>query len=188
MSLEDFQLLDNEPNDNSMTETVFTEIYQQQGAQLVQSDKNIVFISGENNNHHQIGKGYLEFNITVRKKDITNFHHEDPVRLVNNGYAFCFKEARLSTSFSSDIEHNNFCGQRSTTMKVITRKDDGLLSQFGNVTENDIPILERLAILPTQNKSTTHQKMLIDNHIDAKKGKSKRYLYLEDFFWVLHNF
>ena len=92
MSLEDFQLLDNEPFDNSFVKRDFTKIYHQQGAQSNQSDHNIEYIFGENNNYHQIGNGYLEFNITVRKNDTTNFHIEDPLRLVNNGFAFCFKE------------------------------------------------------------------------------------------------
>ena len=111
----------------------------------------------------------MEFIITVRKNDTTNFHIEDPIRLVNNGYAFCFKEARLGTNIGSDIEHNKFCGQVSTIMRVISNKDDDLLSQFGNIKENDIPLLERLADLPPQIRSTPHQKMLIDNHLDANK-------------------
>ena len=188
MSLEDFQLLDNEPFDNSIIKRDFTKIYHQQGAQLNQSDQNIEFIFGENNNYHQIGNGYLEFDITVRKNDTTNFHIEDPIRLVNNGFAFCFKEARLSTTIGSDIEHNKFCGQVSTIMKVVSNKDDDLLSQFGNINENDIPLLERLADLPPQIRSTPHQKMLIDNHLDANKGKIKGYLYLEDIFGFCKTF
>ena len=160
MSLEDFQLLDNEPFDNSIIKRDFTKIYHQQGAQLNQSDQNIEFIFGENNNYHQIGNGYLEFNITVRKNGTTNFHIEDPIRLVNNGYGFCFKEARLSTSIGSDIEHNKFSGQVSTIMKVISNKDDDLLCQIGNINENDIPLLERLADLPPQIRSTPHQKKI----------------------------
>ena len=58
-------------------------------------------------------------------------------------------------------------------MKVISNKDDDLLSQFGNINENDIPPLERLAELPPQIRSTPHQKMLIDNHTDPNKGKIK---------------
>ena len=65
-------------------------------------------------------------------------------------------------------------------MKVISNKDDDLLSQFGNINENDIPLLERLADLRTQIRFTPHQKMLIDNHTDPNKGKIKGYLYLED--------
>ena len=97
MSLEDFQLLDNEPLDNSIIKKDFTKIYHQQGDQLNQSDPNIEFIFGENNNYHQIGNAYLEFNITVRKNDTTNFHDKETTRLVNNGFAYCFKEVRLTT-------------------------------------------------------------------------------------------
>ena len=188
MSLEHFQLSDNEPFDNSIMKRYFTKIYHQQGAQLNQSDQNIEFIFGENNNYYQIGNGHLEFNITVRKNDTTNFHIEDPIRLINNGYAFCFKEARLSTTIGSDIEHKKFCGQVSTIMKVLSNKDDDLLSQFGNINENDIPLLEGLADLPPQIKTTPHQKMLIDNHLDANKGKIKGYLYLEVFFGFCKTF
>ena len=188
MSLEDFQLLDNEPFDNSIIKRDFTKIHHQQGAQLNQSDQNIEFIFGENNNYHQIGNGYLEFNITVRKNNTTNFHIEDPIRLLNNGYAFCFKEARLSTTIGSDIEHNKFCGQVSAIMKVVSDKVDDLLTQFGNISENDIGLLERLVDLPPQIRSTSHQKMLIDNHTDLNKGKIKGYFYLEDIFGFCKSF
>ena len=66
MNLEDLQLLDNEPSDNSIIKRDFTKTYHQQGAQLSQSDQNIEFFFGENNKYHQKGNGYLEFNNTVR--------------------------------------------------------------------------------------------------------------------------
>ena len=73
-------------------------------------------------------------------------------------------------------------------MKVLSNKDDDLLSQFGNINENDIPLLERLADLPHLIRYTPHQKMLIDNHLDANIGKIKGYLYLEDIFGFCKNF
>ena len=108
------------PLDSSIIQRDFTKIYHQQGAQLNESDQTVEFFFGENNNYHQIGNAYLELNITVRKNDTKSFHHEDPIRLVGNGYAFCFKEARLGTSNGNDIEHSKFCGQISTIMKVIS--------------------------------------------------------------------
>ena len=123
MSLEDFQLLDNEPIDDSIKKSVFLKVHHHQGAQLNQSDQNNNFIFGENNNYHQIGNAYLEFDITVRKTYTTNFHNEDPIRLVNDGFEFCFKEARLSTLIGSDIEHNKVCCQIITIMKVISNRD-----------------------------------------------------------------
>ena len=62
-------------------------------------------------------------------------------------------------------------------MKAISNKDGDLLSQFDNINENDIPILYRLTDLPVQIRDTRHQKMLINNHIDANRGKIKGYLY-----------
>ena len=73
-------------------------------------------------------------------------------------------------------------------MKMLSNKDDDLLSQFGKINENDIPLLERLADLPPQVRSSPHQKLLIDNHLDANKGKTKGYLYLEDFFGFCKTF
>ena len=106
MNLEDFQILDNEPFDNSTIKRDFTKTHLQQGAQLNQSDQNIEIIFGENNNYHQIGKGFLEFDITVRRNDTTNFHNGDPMRLVNDGFAFCFTVFRLCTTIGGVIEHN----------------------------------------------------------------------------------
>ena len=188
MSLENFQILDNDTLDNSIIKRDFTKIYHRQGDQLNQSDQNVEFIFGENNNYHQIGNAYLEFNFTVRKNDTTNFHKDDPIRLVNNGFAFCFKEARLSKSLGSDVEINKFCGQISTIMRVISKKDGDFLSQFDNINENDVPVLKRLADLPVQIRDTPHQKMLINNHTDANKGKIKGYLSLEDVFGFCKTF
>ena len=98
MSLKDFQLLKNEPIDNSIVKRDFLKVYHQRGAQLNQPDQNIKFTFSETNNYHQIANAYLEFDLRVRKSDTTNFHNEDSIRLVNNAFAFCFKETRLSTT------------------------------------------------------------------------------------------
>ena len=138
--------------------------------------------------YHQRGNGYLEFDIAVRKRDSTNFHYDDPIRLVKIALAFCFKGTRLSTTIGSVIETNNFCGQVSTIMGVISNKDGDLLSQFDNFNENDIPVVERLAGLPPQIQSTPQQKMLLNNQFDANKGKIKRHLYLEYIFGFCKRF
>ena len=143
MSFEDCQLLNNESIDNSVIKRDFTKLYHRQGDQINQKDQNIEFIFGENNIYHQTGNAYLEFKITVRKNDTTNFHIDDPIRLVKNGFECCFKEARLSTSIGGDIEINKFCGQVFTIMRVISNKHGDLLSQFDNINENDNPILNR---------------------------------------------
>ena len=73
-------------------------------------------------------------------------------------------------------------------MRAISNKDGDLLSQFDDINENDIPVLNRLADLPVQIRDTPHQKMLINNHIHANKGKTKGYLYLEDIFGFCKTF
>ena len=67
MNLEDFQLLDGEPIDNSIIKKDYSKVYHQLGAQLIQSNQNIENIFGESNNYHQIGNAYFEFDNTVRK-------------------------------------------------------------------------------------------------------------------------
>ena len=76
----------------------------------------------------------------------------------------------------------------STIMRVISNKDGDLLSQINNFNENDIPVLERLADLPPQIRDTPHQKMLLNNHTDANKGRKKRYLLLEEIFGFCKTF
>ena len=73
-------------------------------------------------------------------------------------------------------------------MRAISNEDGDLLSQFDNINENDIPILERLADLPPQIRDSLHQKMLINNHTDANKGKIKGYLFLADIFGFCKTF
>ena len=73
-------------------------------------------------------------------------------------------------------------------MRVMLTKDGDLLSQFDKINEKDVPVLERIADLPPQIRSTPHQKMLINNHMDPNKGKIKGYLYLEGIFGFCKTF
>ena len=66
-------------------------------------------------------------------------------------------------------------------MRVISNEGGDLLSQFDNINENCIPVLERLTNMPTQIQSTPHQKMLINNHTDANKDKQK-----DIYIWKLY--
>ena len=183
MSLEDFQLLDNEPFDNSIIKRVFLKIYHQQGAILNQSDLNVEFIFGENNNYHQVGNSYLEFDITVRRQDNAIFTNNSAIRLTNNAFAYCFKEARLSITSGSDLEHNKYVGQVSTILRVLFSKDGDLLSQFDNINEGNGD---------ADFNSTSLKKMLIDNHDIAgqefNKGKIKGQLALENIFGFCKSF
>ena len=125
MSIEDFQLEDNEPIDNSITKKDLSKIYHQKGAILFDSDQNVAFIFGEMNNYHQIGNAYFDFDITVRNPT-ANFDNTSEIRLINNAFAYCFKEALLSTTVGSDIERNKYVGQVSAIMRSITSKGGDL--------------------------------------------------------------
>ena len=61
-------------------------------------------------------------------------------------------------------------------MGAISNKLGDLLSQFDNINENVIPILESLQDLPPQIRDSPHQKMLINNHTNANRSKIKGYL------------
>ena len=185
MSLEDFQLLDIEPFDNSIIKRDFLKVYHQQGAQLNDADQNIEFIFGENNNFHQIGNAYLEFDITVRAQNVADAFDEDsPIRLTNNGFAYVFQEGRLSTS-TTDLEHNKYLGQISSIMRLVSTRDGDLLSQFDNINEE---IGANEAATSDNIRRTSLNKMLITNHEDANRGKIKGQLPLEHIFGFCKTF
>ena len=176
MSLEDFKLIDNEPIDNSIVKRDYTKVYHQSGANLNDVNQNVEFILGENNNYHQIGNSYLEFDITVRNT-AGNFTNASVIRLVNNAFAYCFKEASLATTGGMDIETNKYVGPVSTIMRMITSKDDDLSSYFDkngeSVLDNDNPL----------------KKILINNHPqEVNKGKIKGQLALEHIFGFCQTF
>ena len=101
MSLEDFQLKDKEPIDNSNVKREYFKISHQQGALLNDPDQNVEFIFGEINNFHQIGNSHLGFDITVHKANGNNFNFtNDPAtnevtRFLNIAFAYCFKEGTI---------------------------------------------------------------------------------------------
>ena len=96
----------------------------------------------------------------------------DANRLVNNQFGFCFKEAILSTTGGSNIEHNKYVGQVSSIMRALTSTDGDLLSQFDKIDETEAEI---------ENTSLHHH--LINNHdLAANKGKIKGVLPLKNFF------
>ena len=143
MSLEDFELIDNVQIDDSIVKRDYTKVYHNQGANLNDSNQNVDFIFGENNNYHQIGNAYLEFDITVRNT-AGNFTNASAIRLVKNSFAFCFKEGTLATTGGMEIEVNKYVGPVSTIMRMITSKDGDLSSYFDkngeSVIDNDNPL------------------------------------------------
>ena len=179
MSLEDFQLIDNEIFDNSIIKKDLMKVYHQQGAQLNNPDQNIKFIFGENNNFHQIGNAYLEYDISVQDPAAV-FDNDSRIRLTNNALAYAFQESVLATTSGSNLEHNKFVGQISTNMRVLTSKDWDLLTQFDNTNEGNTDDVFN---------STSLKKMLIDNQATpADKGKIKAQLPLEHIFGFCKSF
>ena len=176
MSLEDFQLKDNEPIDDSIVKTDYTKVYHQQGANLNDSNQNVEFIFGENNNYHQIGNAYLEFDITVRNT-AGSFTNASVIRLVNNAFAYCFTQATLSTTGGMDLEDIKYVGQVSTIMRLITSKDSDLSTYFD---KNGESVLDDTNPL---------KQILINNHAaEANKGKIKGQLALEHIFGFCKTF
>ena len=137
MNIEDFQFLDSEVFDNSIIKRHFMKVYHQQGAQLNDPIQNSKFIFGENNNFHQIGNAYLEYDTTVQNPAAVFDNNNSRIKLNNNGLAYAFQEAVLATTSGSNLEHNKFVGQISTIMRVLTCKDGDLLSQFDNINEGN---------------------------------------------------
>ena len=176
MSLEDFQLIDNYQIDNSIVKRDFTKVYHQSGANLNDVNQNVEFIFGENNNYHQIGNAYIEFDITVRNT-AGNFTNASVIRLVNNAFAYCFNEASLTTTGGMDIEVNKYVGPVSTIMRMITSKDRDLSSYFDKNGE---------AVLDNDNSL---KQILINNHAqEVNKGKIKGQLALEHIFGFCKTF
>ena len=93
------------------------------------------------------------------------------IRLVNNAFAYSFKETRLATTSGSDLEHNKYVGIISTNMRVLICKDGDLLPHFDGINETQAAI-----------NDTSLKHMLIGNHDEANRGKIKNSLNLEDIF------
>ena len=181
MSLEDFQLLDNEPIDNSIVKRDYTKVYHQSGANLNDSNQNVEFIFGENNNYYQIGNAYLEFDITIRKVVAPPLNpvliNTDQIRLINNAFAYCFTQATLSTTGGSDLEDIKYVGLVSTIMRLLTSKDSDLFYYFDKNGESVI------------DDNNPLKQMLINNYdVAANKGNIKGHLALENIFGFCRTF
>ena len=181
MSLEDFQLIYNEPIDTGIIKKDFTKVYHQQGANLNDSNQSVEFIFAENNNYDQIGNAYPEFGITIRKiveiPNNPNFIDTDQIRLINNAFAYCFTQATLSTTGGMDLEDIKYVGQVSTIMRLLTSKDSDLSSYFDKNGESVI------------NDDNPLKNILINSHaIEANKGKIKGHLALENIFGFCKTF
>ena len=157
-------------------------ICHQQAANLNDSDQNIEFKFGENNNVHQLSNAYLQYELTIERNVAVAANrvlvNGDAISLINNAFAYCFKDARLRKTGRSDIEHNKFVGQISTFMRALTNKDVDLLSHFDKIVEPEDEI-----------EKTSFKHLLINNHdVAAIKGKNERELPLEHILGFCETF
>ena len=77
MSAGDFQLIDEEKIDDSIIKRDFIKFYHQSGANVNNENSNIKFYFGENFNFVQVGNGYSEFDIRIRRAIGNNFGDAD---------------------------------------------------------------------------------------------------------------
>ena len=140
--------------------------YHQRGANLNDCDKNVEFVFGENKKYHQIGNAFLQYEITVQKDEDNQGDwlpdENDATRLTNIAFAYCFKEARLSSTWSSDIEHNKYVGSVSTITRALRNKDGDLLQHIAKSDETAAQIdktsLKHL-LVNNQNKAANKSKI-----------------------------
>ena len=95
MSAVYFQPVDDEKLDDSRTKRDFIKHYYQYGGDVSNKKSNIKFYFGENRIFIQVGNGYLEFDIKIRKADNTNFAYGDVIRLAKNSFAYTIHDARI---------------------------------------------------------------------------------------------
>ena len=176
MSAEDFQLIDNSKIDDSIIKRDFIKIYHQSGANVDAENSQIKFYFGENHNFIQVGNGYLEFDIRVRRANGNAFAiglapGNDIIRLVNNAFAYTIHDARISTPAGVEIEQNKYVGPISTIMRLVTQKDGDLSTYFDIINESEDEI-----------NNTSLRQILIDNHSEANRGLLRGHLPLEFIF------
>ena len=161
-------MIDIEKFDQSFIKRDFFKIYHQQGANLDSFDEKVEVIFGENKNYHQIGNAYLQYEIIVEIVEANQADRilidGDTTRLVNNAFAYCFKETKWSTTGGSDIEHNKYASQVLTIMRSLGTKDGYLLSHFDKSDDSEAQI-----------NKTSPKHLRVKNHdVAANNGKIKR--------------
>ena len=133
-----------------------------------------IFYFSENHNFIQVGNGYLELDIRLRKADNTNFSitspQHDVIGLVINAFAHTIHDARLSASAGVEIEQKNV-GLNSIIMRLVTEKEGDLPTYFDIIDESG-----------NGNKNSSIKQIPIDNHTETNKGVIRGHLPLEQIF------
>ena len=182
MSANDFQLIDDEKIDDSIIKRDFIKTYHQSGANVDAENSQIKFYFGENHTFIQVGKGYLELDIRIRKADGDPFNiglapAGDTIRLVKNAFAYTIHVARISSSAGFENEQNKYVGPISSIMRLVTQKDGDLSTYFDIIDESEDEI-----------NNSSLKKILIDNHTEANRGLIRGHLPLEYKFGFARSF
>ena len=88
------------------------------------------------------------------------------------------KKTRSSTTGGSNIEHNKYIGQISTTTRTLTSKNSDLLSHFDKIEESQAQV---------KNASLKHL-LLINHKVVVTKGKRKGHLPLDHILGFCRTF
>ena len=171
MSAVDFQILDDEKIDDSITKRDFIKVYHQWGAKVNSENSNFKFFFGENHKFIQVGNGYLEIALKKRKSDKTNFADGDVVRLVNDAFAYTIHDAKFSTSSGVEIEQYKFVGPISIILRLLAKKGGDLSIYFDIIDESETAM----------DNSSLKQK-LINDHSNDNKCIIRGHLTLEYVF------
>ena len=181
MSAEDFQLIDDSKIDDSIIKRDFIKSYHESGANVDAENSQSEFYFGENHNFIQVGNGYLEFDIRVRRVNGNAFAiglapGGDIIRFFNNAFAYTIHDARISSSAGVEIEQNKY-GPISTIMRLVTQQDGDLSTYFDIIDESEDEI-----------NNSSLEKILIDNHTEANRGLIRGHLPLEFIFGFARSF
>ena len=81
----------------------------------------------------------------------------------------------MSTTGRSGIEHNKYCGQISTVMRLLTNKDGYIISRFVKIDDAEAEV-----------QKTSLKHLPINNHtVAGNKGKKKVSIIPWKYFSVL---
>ena len=180
MSAEKFQLIYIEKIDDSIIKRGLIKIYHQSGTNVYAENSQVKFYFGEIHNFIQVGSGYLEFDIRIRRDDggpFTMAPRLDTIRLVNNAFAYTVHDDRISISTRVEIEQNKHVGPISTIIRLVTQKGGDLFTFFDITDESEDEI-----------NSSSLKKILIDNHTEADRGLIRCHLPLEYIFSFARSF
>ena len=151
--------------------------YHKQWAKLNDANQGIAFFIGEIDNYLQIGNGYLEFDILLRKKG-ANFNNVDadgsadePISLIIDDFAYVLGIATpLSTNEKN--EQNKYVGHVSTIMRLLASKDGVLKSYLDKIDDNQNGL----------KGSSLNEKLTANQEKVADRRNFEEHAPLEQFF------